>query len=240
MSTPSSKPSSSQDVALASSFVVPPVFDAIYFNVPDIHSVLVHAISSSETEGGFQAILCFHPRPDLPSHLGLPLLSTYEEKAFLQTAPASHSFIHQTQTSRGHSMQITVTEYLILLQFIVNDWSRLKSKLENQLTTMREGTDPIYMAGYLVFYNHGSSHFRVSLSSRLVFAACVESRDASSFVRAWLEKRSPPDQNEYQEMALPMNSLVLLTQDTQGTKALIDQMSTYKNRSRKRSKPVVS
>lgn len=232
MSKPSEKVSSP-------SFVIPAVFDAIYYNTPDVHSVLVHSISSSSEEDGIQAILCLHPRPDLPSHLGLPVSSNYEEKAFLQVASANQPFIQQSQVPRTHSMLITVTEYLILLQFIENDWPRLESKLESQLTTMREGTDPIYLTGHLMFYNHGSSHFRASLSSRLVFAAQVESRNPAGKVKAWLERRPLLDQNDYQEMMLPMKSLVQMLQDKAGLKALVDQMAAYKMRSRKRSKPVV-
>lgn len=232
-------PSKPSPGATSPLFVVPPVFDARYFNAPDPQSVLVHAIPSGADDEGFQAILCLHPRPDLPSHLGVPVSSNYEEKAFLQVSLANSMFVQQTQAHRANSMQITVTEYLILLNFIENEWPRLSSKLESQLITMREGTDPIYITGYLTFYNHGSSHFRVSLSSRLSFAACIESRDSKKKIKAWLERRPLSDQNDYQEMVLPMPSLVLLTQDTAGMKALVEQMSAYKSRSRKRSKSVV-
>ena len=237
MSTPNHSKSSNEAI---SPFTIPPVFDPVYYTTPDPHSVLVHSISSSSEDDGFQAILCLHSRVNLPSHLGLPNLSNYNERAFLQVAPINQPFMLQTQAARAHSMQITVTEYLILLQFIENEWGRLQSKLESQLITMQEGTDPIYLSGYLKFYNHGTSHFRVSLSSRLVFVASVELRDAKRQVKAWLERRPLSDQNDYQEMALPMNSLVLLTKDKPGMQALVEQMGAYKNRSRKRVKSVVS
>lgn len=236
----------------SASFSVPGVFDASYYNTPDIHSVLVHAVSSSSKEEGFQAIICFHPRPDLPAHLGLPTISNYEDKAFLQVANENQPFLQQHQVPKTNAMQVTVTEYLILLQFIMGEWPRLQSKLSSQLVTMREGTDPIYITGNLVFYNHGFSHFRVSLSSRLVFKAWIDSRDPKNNVKACLERHhghdSPPAANgasghheppSYHEMALPMNSLVALTQDIASYKALVDQMAAYKSRSRKRSKPVV-
>jgi len=235
-----SKPTTTSSGATSPLFVVPPVFDPVYFNAPDPQSVLVHAIPSGAEEEGFQAILCLHPRPDIPSHLGLPMSSNYEEKAFLQVSLPNATFVQQTQAHRANSMQITVTEYLILLNFIESDWPRLSSKLESQLITMREGTDPVYMTGYLTFYNHGSSHYRVSLSSRLAFAACIESRNSKNAIKAWLERRPLLDQNDYQEMVLPMPSLALLTQDTAGMKALVEQMTAYKSRSRKRSKSVVS
>lgn len=228
-----------------SAFAIPGVFDAVYFNTPDIHSVLVHAVSSSADEEGFQAIVCLHSCPDRPAHLGLPVLSNYEDKAFLQVAPENHPFVLQSQVPKSHGMLVTVTEYLILLQFVGHEWPRLKSKLNSQLVTMREGTDPVYITGYLMFYNHGSSHFRVSLSSRLVFKACVDSRDPHHKIKTWLERRSlsetPRDtEPSFQEMPLPMNALTTLTTDTNGIKSLVDQMAAYKSRSRKRSKAVIS
>ena len=80
-----------------SSFSIPSVFDPVFYNVPDAHSVLVHAVSSSTDEPGFQAIICLHPRPDLPAHLGLPPQSNYEDKAFLQVAPEHQPFLLQSQ-----------------------------------------------------------------------------------------------------------------------------------------------
>lgn len=222
-------------------FTIPAVFDASFFNTPDPQSILIHAVSSSSNEEGFQAILCLHQKPHLPAHLGIPSLGNYEDKAFLQVSPESSSFILQSHSPLSHSMQVTVTEYLILLQFASQDWPRLKSKLNSQLVTMREGTDPIFMSGHLMFYNHGSSHFKVSISSRLLFRACIESRDPNQRIKTWLEKRPLSDASpeENQEMALPMNALTMLSQDTQGIKTLVDQMTAYKNRSRKRSKPVL-
>ena len=237
----------------APSFTIPSVFDPVFYNVPDTHSVLVHAMSSSTDEPGFQAIICLHPRPDLPAHLGLPPMSNFEDKAFLQVAPENQPFVLQSQAPRSNAMQLTVTEYLILLQFAANEWPRLKAKLKSQLDTMCEGTDPIYISGHLVFYNHGSSHYRVSISSRLVFRACIESRDKDQIIKTWLERRSMSDQQFtvhhnnagdplllYQEMALPMKTLLLLTQDSTGLKALVNLVAAYKSRSRKRTKTVVS
>ena len=238
-----------QPTTAPSSFTIPSVFDPVFYNVPDAHSVLVHSVSSSTDEPGFQAIICLHPRPDLPAHLGLPPLSNYEDKAFLQVAPEHQPFLLQSQAPRCNAMQVTATEYLILLQFAINEWPRLKAKLTSQLETMCEGTDPIYMTGHLVYYNHGSSHYRVSISSRLVFKACIESRDKDQIIKTWLERRSLSDPATtmhsnvdplYQEMALPMKSLLTLTQDSAGFKALVDLVAAYKNRSRKRSKTVVS
>lgn len=236
-----SAPSKSFSEVTTPVFVVPPVFNAAYFNTPDPQSVLVHAVSSSSEDEGFQAVICLHPQPDLPSHLGLPSLTNYEEKAFLQVSPVNEPFIYQSHASPANVMQITVTEYLILLHFIEHEWPRLHSKLESQLTTMREGTDPVYMTGHLMFYNHGSSHFRVSFSSRLAFAACIQSRHLEHGIKAWLERRPLSDIHEdYQEMVLPMKSLVVLTQDAASVKVLLEQMAIYKSRFRKQTKSVVS
>lgn len=224
-----------------SAFTIPAIFDASYYNTPDIHSLIVHSMPSSADDEGFQAILSFHARPNIPVHLGLPSLPSYEEKAFLQVSPANTPFIFQTHVARTHAMLVTVTEYLILLQFVINDWPRLKSKLDSQLATMREATDPVYMSGHLMFYSHGSSHFRASLSSRLVFRASVDSHDPTSKLKTWLERRSPSaDSESYQELHLPMDTLSLLVQqDATGFISIVDQMAAYKSRSRKRNKSVI-
>jgi len=224
-------------------FTIPGVYDASFYNTPDAQSLMLHAVASSSEEEGFQSIICFHPRPHLPAHLGMPVLSNYEDKAFLQVGVENTPFHLQSQAPKSHSMQVTVTEYLIMLQFVGHEWPRLKSKLQSQLTTMREGTDPVFISGHLMFYNHGASHYRVSLSSRLTFRACVESRDPEQNIKTWLERRSHTDatsDSPIQEMALPMNALTILSQDVNGVQTLVDQMAAYKNRSRKRNKSVLS
>ena len=100
---------------------------------------------------------------------------------------------------------------------------------------MMEGTDPIFISGYLMFYNHGSCHYKASLSSRLVFKARVESQTPKTCIKAWLELTT----GSVQEMVLPMNSLQALAQDTNGLKTLTELFAYYKSRTRKRSRPVV-
>ena len=178
------------DTVQVPSFVIPPVFDSLYYNKPDLQSVLVHSYSSSFTFAGLQAVLCFHPQPILPSHLGLPNLETYEDKVFLQAATQDQPFLLQTHAANGQSLQINITEYLILLQFVAKEWPRLESKLDCQLTSMKEGTDPINITGHLVFYNHGSSFFRTNLSSRLIFKAWIDSHQDQKMIHACLEKKS--------------------------------------------------
>lgn len=246
MSSPVGSVTPGQSSKNPPTFSVPAVFDPVFYNTPDAQSLLLNAVASSADEEGFQSIICLHPRPTLPSHLGLPPLSNYEDKAFIQVAVENSPFIYWHQTPPTHAMQLTVTEYLILLQFVGNEWPRLHSKLQSQLITMREGTDPVFMSGHLMFYNHGASHFKVSISFRLTFRACVESRDPENKIKTWLERRSLPDasgnisDSSVHEMALPMNALTTLAQDTTGVKSLIDQMAQYKSRSRRRSKSVVS
>lgn len=244
MATPSRQTSPPRCSNGSPTFNVPGVYDPSLYNTPDVQSLLVHSVASSSEEEGFQSIISFHPCPNMPSHLGMPILSNYEDKAFLQVSVENTPFHFQSQAPKTHAMQVTVTEYLILLQFVANDWPRLQSKLNSHLTVMKEGTDPIYISGHLVFYNHGASHYRVSLSSRLVFRACVESRDPEQVVKTWLEKSPINDGNSDSSavhcMALPMKALTILCQDVNGFKALVDQMAAYKNRSRKRSKSVLS
>lgn len=226
-------------------FTIPSVFDPVFYNRPDAQSFLVHACPSSISDAGLQVILCMHPRPvSLPPNLGLPSSSSYEEKAFLQVAWETQPFVLQSQAPRSQSMQITVTEYLILLQFAANEWSRLKSKMRSQRTAMREGTDPIHITNYLMFYQHGSSHYQVSLSSRLIFKARMDSRDEKETVRTWLERHGDgggrgSSSQQHQDMTLPMDAVVQLAKDVAGVKTLVDSLAEYKSKSRKRNRTVV-
>ena len=138
----------------------------------------------------------------------------------------------------GKALQINITEYLILLQFVAKEWSRLESKLEYQLTAMHEGTDPINITGHLVFYNHGSSFFKTNLSSRLLFKAWIDSSHEKKVVNACLEKKSDFSDGT-EQMSLPMNSLLTMAQDTMGVKILIDILAYYKSRMKKRPRSVV-
>ena len=219
-------------------FVIPSVFDSVYYNKPDLQSVLVHAYSSSFTHAGLQAILCFHPAPILPSHLGLPQLDSYEDKVFLQMAAEDQLFLLQSVVAQGKALQINVMEYLILLQFVAKEWPRLESKLDSQLTAMHEGTDPINITGHLVFYNHGSSFFKTNISSRLLFKAWIDSSHDKKIVFACLEKKSDLFDG-MEQMSLPMSSLLTMAQDTAGVKTMIDILAYYKSRMRKRPRSVV-
>ena len=219
-------------------FIIPPIFDSAFYNKPDIQSVLVHSFSSSFTFAGLQAVLCYHPLPILPSHLGLPPLDSYEDKVFLQVAAEDQPCLLQTHAADGQTLQINITEYLILLQFVAKEWPRLESKLESQLTAMKEGTDPVNITGHLVFYNHGSSFFKTNLSSRLLFKAWIESSEEKKIIHACLEKKSDfSDRTE--QMPLPMNSLLAMAQDVFGVKVLTDILAYYKSRMKRRLRPVV-
>jgi len=213
-------------------FAIPSHYDIVYYNKPDCKSVLVHSYSSSFKEAGFQAILCFHSQPFIPAHLGLPEMKHYEDMAFLQVAVADQPFVLQSQVAPGQWMQITITEYLILLQFIAKEWARIAAKLNYQLKTMREGAEPIHISGRLVFYNHGSSYFKTNLSSRLLLKAWIESGDVTGTIHCCLEKKV--DYCDAVElMTLPMESLTTMAQDASGMKAMTEILAYYKSRGKK-------
>jgi len=210
-------------------FVIPSHFESVFYNKPACKSVLVHSCPSSFKQAGIQAVLCFHSKPILPDHLGLPPMNNYEDTVFLQTSAEDQPFILQTDVASGQWMQINITEYLILLQYIEKEWIRLSLKLDHQLKAMREGTEPLYISGRLAFYNHGSSNFRTNLSSRLVFKAWIDSGDPRSIIHCCLEKKMENGQAS-EVMMLPMESLVKIAQDTNGMKAIVDIWTYYKSR----------
>jgi hypothetical protein len=192
----------------------------------------VHSYSSSFLKPGFQAILCFDSKPHLPAHLGLPELSNYEDKVFLQVAAEDQPFVLQSRVALGQWMQINITEYLILLQFINKEWTRISSKLDFQLNSMRKGNEPISISGHLVFYNHGSSFFKTNVSSRLLFKAWIESGDPQSTIHCCLEKKIDQSDN-FEVMTLPMESLAKMAQDVVGFKSLANILAHYKSRAKK-------
>jgi hypothetical protein len=154
------------------------------------------------------------------------------------------------QAPRALTLQINVMEYLTLLAFMGKEWPRVKSKLTHQLTTMKEGSEPISIAPHLSFYGHGSCHFQISLSHRLALKAKAESRSlrenetAAHPVKAWLELKSDASTSvgsatpSNEEFALPLGALATLVQDQRGVKTLTDLVAAYKSRSRKRNKSV--
>jgi hypothetical protein len=176
--------------------------------------------------------------PILPSHLGLPLLDSYEDKVFLQVALEDQPFLLQSHVVCGQALQINVTEYLILLQFVAKEFPRIESKLKTQWTDMQEGTNPINITGHLVYYNHGSSYFKASLSSRLVFRAWIQSSLNENVVFSYLEKKLDGT-DDTERMRLPMESLLTLAKDASGIKVMADIVAHYKSRVRKKPRPVV-
>jgi hypothetical protein len=149
----------------------------------------------------------------------------------MQVAGENQPFIQQSQQASPHHwmLQINITEYLILLQFVNKEWDRLHSKLNYQLKMMREGSEPVYISNRLVFYNHGSCCFKTNLSSRLVLRAWIDSVDINDTVRCCLEKKADCG-DDLETMVLPMASLITLAQDALGMRALMDFLAYYKSR----------
>ena len=226
------------DIVSVTPFIIPPVFDSVLYNKPDTQSVLVHSYSSSFTSAGIQAIVCFFPLPILPAHLGLPLLDNYEDKVFVQVSAEDQPFLVYSHVPHGQTMQINVTEYLILLQFVAQEFPRLESKLKSQLMDMQEGTNPINITGHLIFYNHGSSYFKTNISSRLVFKAWIQSSLNQDKIYSYLEKKSEHT-DKMEQLRLPMDSLLTLANDTTGIKVMTEILAHYKSRVKKKPRPVV-
>jgi len=211
---------------------IPAHYDSVYYNKPNCKSVMVHSNPSSFLHSGFQAILCFHAQTVFPVHLGLPKLDSYQDKVFLQVSPEDQPFVLQSQVASGLGMLINTTEYLILLQFIQKEWTRLSSKLNQQLKTMKEGSQPIFITGRLSFYNQGLAVFKTNVSSRLVFKAWIESSDPKGAIHCCLEKKVElMDAVEF--LMLPMESLATLAHDTTGLQAMISNWAYYKSLAKK-------
>ena len=245
--TPSQMAMADAGVTAVSHYSVPAAYDATMQNQPDTHSVLVHALPSSFKEPGFQAVIILHPNSSLPSHLGLVAPSSssgsprFEETAFLMTVNKTQPFVMYSQASKSQVMQISITEYLTLLMFVGKEWSRLESKLANRAKAMKDGNEPITVTNHLSFYNDGCCLYRTCLSPRLVFKAKGDSKMKRNedCVSAWLEHRIGHGSNSsLVEYSLPMKTLSSMAQDTLSINALVDHVTMYKNRSRKRSKPV--
>ena len=245
--TPTQTAMAEAGVAAVSNFSIPAAYDSTMQNQPDTHSVLVHALPSSFKEPGFQAVIILHPNSNIPPHLGLAASTTsprsqrFEETAFLMTVNKTQPFIMYSQASKSQVMQISITEYLTLLMFVGKEWSRLESKLASRAKAMKDGSEPITITNHLSFYNDGCCLYRTSLSARLVFKAkgdCKIKRNEEC-VSAWLEHRvGHGSGSSLVEYTLPMKTLCSMAQDTTSVNALMDHVTNYKNRSRKRSKPV--
>ncbi len=227
-------------VAALSNYTVPNAYDASFTHQPDALSVMVHSLPSSGTDAGFQAVIVLHPKSILPPHLGLTAFTRLEETALLMTSLPNEPFVMYHQASKGMILQISVTEYLTLLNFFVKEWPRLKSKLLTQTEKMRDGQDPVPLSQHLAFYSHGCCLYSIALSPRLVFKVRADSKKPTArdeHLSAWLEQRSD---NQWIEFGLALQSLATLSQNTHTVKTLTDLVAQYKNRSRKRNKSVAT
>jgi len=225
-------------VAALAKFSVPSYYDINMVHLPDTQSVMVHALASTHNQAGSQAIIVLHPKSTLPPNLGLSGMTCLEETTFLMTSPKNEPFVMHHQASRGSTLQMSVTEYLTLLQFFAKEWPRLRLKLETQTDKMREGNDPVTISSHLSFYSHGCIQFSATLSSRLLLKIKADSKKPKQddvYLSGWLEQRAG---NHFQECALALHALATLSQHTHTIKTLTEAVALYKNRSRKRIKPV--
>lgn len=237
----------------ANAFSVPAAYDSHFYNHPDVQSVLIHSVASSDKDSGLQAVVVLHPKTSIPPHLGLSSHGG-DEVAHLMVSAHNQPFLAYNDAPRALVMAVSVTEYLTLLTFWASEWSRLKSKLLHQMNMMTEGLDPVRITNNLAFYSHGMSHYSVSLSSRLVLRARADSRLSSreeECLKVWLELKPSDKSSEsstlgggggggggLQVLSLPCKAVTALAQDTHSIKTLTDLVGAYKNRSRKRCKPV--
>lgn len=225
-------------VAAMAKFSVPSHYDANMVHLPDAQSIFVHALASSHNHGGCQAVIMLHPKSSPPIHLGLLPSTRVEETTYLMTSMKNEPFVMYSQAAKGTTLQISIAEYLTLLQFFVKDWTRLRSKLEAQTDKMRDGKDPVAISSHLSFYSHGCILYSVAISSRLVLKIKADSKKPlkdDEYLSGWLEQRSG---NHHQECTLALQALATMSQHTHTIKTLTDAVTSYKNRSRKRSQPV--
>lgn len=225
-------------VSALAKFSVPSYYDANMVHLPDAQSIFVHALASSHNHGGCQAVILLHPKSSPPLHLGLVASTRVEETVHLMTSVKNEPFVMFHQAAKGMTLQISVAEYLTLLQFFVKEWPRLRSKLEAQTDKMRDGKDPVAISSHLSFYSHGCILYSVAISSRLVLKIKADSKKPSKddeYLSGWLEQRSG---NHHQECTLALQALATMSQHTHTVKTLTDAVTSYKNQSRKRSQPV--
>lgn len=231
-------------VAPSTGFSVPAAYDSKFYNHPDVQSVLVHSVASSDTQSGLQALVVLHPKTSVPAHLGIR--GATEETAHLMVSPKNQPFLSYCDAPKAAVMAVSVPEYLTLLSFWSAEWPRLKSKLLHQAEVMREGLDPVTITSRLSFFSHGISNYCVSLSSRLTLRAKADSRSSKEdeCLRVWLELKlaasgsSGENNSGFQALTLPLEALTTLAKDSNSIKTLTDLVASYKSRSRKRTKPV--
>jgi hypothetical protein len=204
-------------VAVLEKFQIQSSYDPSFYNSPDHQSVMVHSVSSSETQGGFQAVIILHPNSCIPHHLKLPhsyttattassqstssaaasaaSASTGDGSVHLMTSACDQPFVAYQHAPKSQVLSIFVGEYLTLLNFWTQEWPRLRSRLVHQADLMRKGQDQVSISSTLAFYCHGYSHYSACLSSRLAIKAKADSHisEDSKCIKIWLELKSPID-----------------------------------------------
>ena len=201
--------------------------------------MLLHECKSTAAEGGLQALVFFDARPSVPSHLGLETFSDYSRRVFLQSVGPMQSFGTFKECSLERRIEITVKDYLILLRFAKNDWTRVYSRLSYDLANMKENYDGVQVTRHLSFFHRGTSGFTAKISKGLTFYAKADGRTGSDTdISTWLIKEppsssspvadggSPSAQNAHPSLAksrkfvLEMNALCVLAADNEGVETL--------------------
>lgn len=150
------------------------ICNSSFFNSPEKTAVLVHALCSSEKEGGMQTVICLNEDTQVPSHFGLPspLPATHRQRSggsgvgdvcYVQVVGNRECFVEYSKASRVFEMNLL--EYLQLMKFLDTEKEQIEAKLLHQAHAMLQSQHAVLLDKTLSFYGCGSSTYECVLTS---------------------------------------------------------------------------
>ena len=157
-------------------------------NYPDPSASIICEFPAGENNSGFQAIIV---RSRTDSHISFGQLPncTVTDNVFVQTTPRGQCFVKfseaKTRTRMSLSALICIIEF-----FSSADWSRVESKINLQMATMREKSSLVTVEPYISFVSCGHCQYEAFFENGYAIKARADSKDLSNKIYVWVETPS--------------------------------------------------
>ena len=186
----------------------------MFSKYPNPDALLVNFVQSTLKEHGIQALIVMSldssgvaglPTPALPRHV------------YLQVTARGGGFVKFDEAP--NACVITLDMYLSLLQFFVEDYPRIESKMRHELLAMREKQKTVLIEPGIGFVGHGYCIYQHRLDNETVLEIRTESKTKDDIFYIHLLKNNqslPLYGNAMKTLANNLPTLKKLTQSSDG------------------------
>jgi hypothetical protein len=153
-------------VAALEKFQIQSSYDPTFYNTPDHQSVMVHSVTSTESQGGFQAVIILHPNSCIPQHLKIPhSYTSVTAAAAAANAAAAASAANATTSESTLSSSVTTGDGNVHLMTSASDQPFVAYQHASKSQVLS-----IFVGEYLTLLNFWTQEWP-RLRSRLVHQA---------------------------------------------------------------------